>query len=208
MEWSGKTMRWLEIIMYFVTLNLLWIFGFVLGLGALGFFPASFALFNIFYDEELFETQNRILPLIKRYIAYYLKFFIKANCIGAVYTVLLLICYFNFTVMKQQALLQALFIIPTILLLMYILETAVFFSPVMIAGDGDIRSKIKLIITSPLLLSKVSVLNIAIAITSSTIAYLLPISLILLLVSVTIFVMNKITLQALYGKEILIKTTV
>lgn len=208
MMWSGKAMRWLEIIMYFVILNLLWLLGVALGLGVLGFFPASFALFNIFYDEELFETQNRILPLVKRYVTYYLKFFIKANCVGAVYTILLVIFYFNFTVIKQLALLQALFLIPTILLLIYVFETAIFFSPIMIASEGDFRSKIKLIITSPLLLSKVSIMHVGIAITSSTIVYLLPISLILLLVSVTVFVMNKMTLQALYGKKVLIKMTV
>lgn len=208
MMWSGKAMRWLEIIMYFVILNLLWLLGVALGLGVLGFFPASFALFNIFYDEELFETQNRILPLVKRYVTYYLKFFIKANCVGAVYTILLVIFYFNFTVIKQLALLQALFLIPTILLLIYVFETAIFFSPIMIASEGDFRSKIKLIITSPLLLSKFSIMHVGIAITSSTIVYLLPISLILLLVSVTVFVMNKMTLQALYGKKVLIKMTV
>lgn len=208
MGWSDKAMRSLEIIMYLVVLNVLWVLGFAMGLGVLGFFPASYALFNMFYNEELFETQNQILPIVKRYISYYLKFFVKANCVGIIYAIFVVIITFNFKVMKKQAMMQALLMIPTLLLLIYVFETAIFFSPVMIAGDGNIRSKIRLIITSPLLLSKASVLNFAFAIISSLIAYFIPVSLILLLVSVTVFLLNKVILQELYGKKILIKTTV
>lgn len=208
MGWSDRVMRVLEILMYLVVLNALWVLGFAMGLGVLGFFPASYALFKMFYIEEMFEPQNQIFPIVKRYLSYYFKFFVKANCVGVIYTIFIVIITFNFTVMKQQAIMQALLMVPTLLLLIYVLETAIFFSPVMIAGEGDIRSKIRLIITGPLLLAKASVLNFTFAIISSLIAYIIPVSLMLLLISLTVFLMNKVTLQELYGKKILIKTTV
>lgn len=206
MEWSDKAMRWMEIIMYLVLFNSLWLLGVAVGVGILGFFPASFALFKIFNDEDLFEPQNRLLPIIKSYISYYLKFFVKANCIGAIYAVMGFVTYFNITLMKQEALMAAILLIPTLLFLLYIFVTAVLFSPVIIMGEGDIKSKIKVIITGPLLLPKTSIFTLGLMSISIIIAYLIPISMLLFLISATIFTMNKVTIYELYEKKVLIKT--
>ena len=108
--------------------------------------------------------------------------------------------------MKQEALMAAILLIPTLLFLLYIFVTAVLFSPVIIMGEGDIKSKIKVIITGPLLLPKTNIFTLGLMSISIIIAYLIPISMLLFLISATIFTMNKVTIYELYEKKVLIKT--
>lgn len=205
MIWSEKAMRWLELIMYLVVLNLLWILGVLAGFGILGIFPATFALFNVFGDEELFESQSKILPIARRYVFYYTKFFFKSNGLALIYATLVTVLYIDWFIIQNHEVLQAFLTIPIILILVYIFEVLIFFVLVMIYGKGSFVDKLKLAITAPLLCSKASFFNLIIFMSGIILAYIYPISLMLITFSLGTYFIHHVSLNELSEKQVLIK---
>ncbi|MDE1549580.1 DUF624 domain-containing protein [Jeotgalibaca caeni] len=203
MNWSSTAMRWLEIVMYCMILNGIWLLGVVIGFGVLGLFPASYALLRIFYDEEFFESQNSIFPIIKKFSSYYFKGFLKANGIGLFYYSLAGVWYIDWYILQQQPILQAFLTVPTILMGLYLLETLIFLTPIVSIENGSWKEKIKLLIMVPFLLPKATLLHLLIFIILFILTQVFPAGFFLFFTAAGAFLVHKVSSLELYKKQII-----
>lgn len=76
----------------FIILNLLWFVFTILGVGIMGLFPATAAIFSVSRDMVFYRDYDGI---IKKFINFYFKNLIMPNIIGYFFVILLTLLYFN-----------------------------------------------------------------------------------------------------------------
>ena len=203
MGWSFKAMSWLEKIMYILILNILWFLGVILGFGVLGIFPATYSVFKLFNEKELFEPQSPLSPIIKAFFKYYLAYFIRANVVGLLYIGTIYILLIDWRIIQYSELLKSLFSIPIILMSIYIFETGLFLIPISLQGEGTIKQKIKLILTAPLLLPMASIVNLIVLLATVLLTNYFTVGVFIIYISLSIYVFNISCTSALYKKRLL-----
>ncbi|GAA0287250.1 putative membrane protein YesL [Gracilibacillus halotolerans] len=82
-----------DIIYRFVALNLIWLLFFIMGLGVLGFMPATVALFSVIRKWLMGEKDLRLFHL---FFSYYKSEFIRSNILGCIYFIAFYIIYVNY----------------------------------------------------------------------------------------------------------------
>lgn len=87
----------LRTVTRFAGLNLTWLLLVVLGLGVLGLFPASVALFH---RARLWVLGEQDEPMLKDFWHQYKKRFLSANLAGWSFTVIGILLYLNFEVIR------------------------------------------------------------------------------------------------------------
>lgn len=85
---SSKLYRIMEWVTRFAYLNLLWIGFTLIGLGVVGFFPSTIAMFAITRDWLKGKTD---FPIFRKFWSYYKQDFMKSNLLGVVIIMLGLI---------------------------------------------------------------------------------------------------------------------
>lgn len=81
-----------ERIIYLGYLNFLWILFSIIGLGVLGIFPATVAIFAVYRQEKIHERT----PSFKQFFSYYKDNFWRANIIGWILGIFGYILYLDF----------------------------------------------------------------------------------------------------------------
>lgn len=89
---TGRLYRFSHWIMKLAYVNLLWILFSILGLGVLGVFPATIALFTVLRKWEMDED----IPIFQTFFQTYKNEFLKANVLGLVLSLVGYILYFNY----------------------------------------------------------------------------------------------------------------
>lgn len=83
-----------DLIYRFVALNLIWLMFFLMGMGVLGFMPATVALFSVIRKWLMGEGD---LKLFKMFFHYYKAEFIRSNILWSIFLAIFYIIYVNFT---------------------------------------------------------------------------------------------------------------
>ncbi|WP_078555334.1 YesL family protein [Bacillus alkalicellulosilyticus] len=76
-----------------ITLNVLWVFFVILGLGVFGFMPATVAVYSVTRRWLLGEDD---VPMFKTFLFYYKKEFVKSNLVGIIFMFFSYLVYLNF----------------------------------------------------------------------------------------------------------------
>lgn len=97
MNWMEKTDGLLRAVTRFAGLNLIWLLFSLLGLGVLGLFPATVALFHTVRQWVLGEQDE---PMLNRFWQQYKKRFLIANLAGWAFTLAGIMLYLNFEVIR------------------------------------------------------------------------------------------------------------
>ncbi|MFC4319955.1 YesL family protein [Litchfieldia salsa] len=98
-SWSSAIMLYLDRIVKFVTLNLLWIIFTIVGLGVFGIMPATAAVYSI-YRKWL--NNEEVPSLYKSFWKFYKESFISSNIIGLLIFIIGLILYLDYFFLIQQ----------------------------------------------------------------------------------------------------------
>ncbi|WP_208560858.1 DUF624 domain-containing protein [Marinilactibacillus kalidii] len=183
---SNKLMTVLEKIMYGCLLNVFWLLGTIVGLGIFGIGPASYALAKTISQKELFTNQASLFKLLSVYAKEYKMSFLKANSVFLIYLITISILIINYRIVMLNQILQSIFIIPIILMGLYCLSTLFTSMVVSIYTEGTLKEKIKLTLLSPLIMPSLFMFNIIFLCLVSFITYVMPITIVL--ISVTLFI--------------------
>ncbi|MFC6316074.1 DUF624 domain-containing protein [Lapidilactobacillus achengensis] len=130
MGWSEKLMKVLYIIEIVLFLNLLWIGGALIGLGVLGIFPATRALYQLI-SRELFNYDgggSSFKSLAKEFWRNYKSEFKSVNKFGIIYLLIYGVLYFDFVVITQlmKGAVYAAFLPIVTVVLFYVILTNIF----------------------------------------------------------------------------------
>lgn len=206
MDWSSKTMEVMEKIMFLTVLNILWLLGVAVGLGVFGLFPATLAVFKLISNRELFEKQSLIKPILKDFCRHYRIYFFQANSIGLVYVLILFSLEVDKNIIQLNEILTSVLLVPLHLFSIYAVMTLVFLIPIHIHTDGTTRQKIKLALLAPVLMPRASILILLLGIGLIILVDVFAAGIFLCYVSMTIVLLNKICLQAMYQKNVIIES--
>ncbi|MEI4768454.1 YesL family protein [Psychrobacillus sp. FJAT-51614] len=88
--WRGAIYRYMDLAMKLAYLNILWLVGIFIGLGIVGFFPSTVAMFSVIRKMQDDDIDIKIFTHFKRE---YKKEFIKSNLFGYTWAILGLIIY-------------------------------------------------------------------------------------------------------------------
>ncbi|WP_245546988.1 YesL family protein [Evansella cellulosilytica] len=83
-----------DLIYRFVALNLIWLLFFLMGLGILGFMPATVALFSVIRKWLMGEQDLR---LFKMFFHYYKAEFVRSNILWGIFLIIFYVIYVNFS---------------------------------------------------------------------------------------------------------------
>jgi len=191
--------------MFLSVLNVLWLMGVAAGLGIFGLFPATFALFKLFGQQELFETQSPIKPIFKAFWLHYRACFLKANGIGLVYAAVLFSIGIDKNIVQLYEPWGSFLLVPLNLLSIYVLLTLAFLIPIDIHTEGSTREKMKLALLAPVLMPKASALIVLVGIGSVILADVFAAGIFLFYVSLAILLLNKICLKSMYQKSVIVE---
>ena len=123
---SNRLYRILEWVMWMMYLNILWIGGWILGLGILGFFPATLAV--VVTIREWREGDGD-LSFTKTYFRAWKKHFIKANLFGYFYMIIGFILYIDYLWLLniESSFASVMFVIFILLAVLYIVSLLYLF---------------------------------------------------------------------------------
>lgn len=201
---SNKLMEILEKAMYGCLLNIFWLLGTILGLGVFGIGPASYALAKTISQKELFTDQASLFKLLTVFVKEYKMNFFKANGVFLIYLIVISILFTNYRIVMLNQMLQSIFIVPIIVMVLYVLSTLFTSIVVSIYTEGTLKEKIKLTLLSPLIMPSLFVFNIIFLCLVSFITYIIPITIVL--ISMTLFITGIlfINLNKLQKKKLVI----
>lgn len=205
MDWSSKTMGVLEKIMFLSVLNILWLLGVAGGFGIFGLFPATFAVFKLIGNQELFEQQSPIKPIIKEFLVHYRSYFVKANSIGLVYAAVLFSIEIDRHIVQTNETLASFLLLPLNLFSIYALMTLAFLIPIFIHTEGSMKQKLKLAVLAPVLMPRASVLILLVGVLLGILVDVFAAGIFLFYVSMTIVLLNSICLKSMHQKNVIIE---
>ncbi|CAI9386914.1 hypothetical protein BACSP_01804 [Bacillus sp. T2.9-1] len=171
MVWSNKVMIVLDKIISIIYLNVLWIIGTILGLGVAGIFPATYALYYLLQDEELFNDFPSFRKLAQTFFCAYKRKFLVINGIGVIYAVILYMLWIDFQLVKGMPVGTAFFYYPLMFFITYILATILYIFPVTVYTVGTFKQKANAVLLLPLLLPLQTVFSLTFFLVLSMIAY-------------------------------------
>lgn len=171
MVWSNKVMIVLDKILSIIYLNVLWIIGTILGLGVGGIFPATYALYHLLKEEELFTDFPSFRKLSQTFFHAYKQKFLSLNGVGLIYAVILYMLWIDFQLVKEMSVGAAFFYYPVLFFITYILATIIYTFPVVVYTEGTFKQKAKAVLLLPLLLPLQTVFSLTFFLVLSMIAY-------------------------------------
>ncbi|GAA0286157.1 putative membrane protein YesL [Gracilibacillus halotolerans] len=123
---NNRLYRILEWIMWMMYLNILWIGGWILGLGILGFFPATMA--TVVTIREWREGDGD-LSFTKTFFRAWKKHFIKANVFGYFYLLIGFILYIDYfwLLNLESSFASVLFVLFILLVVLYVVSLLYLF---------------------------------------------------------------------------------
>lgn len=203
MVWSNKVMIVLDKIISIIYLNVLWIIGTILGLGVGGIFPATYALYYLLQDEELFNDFPSFRKLAQTFFCAYKRKFLAINGIGVIYAVILYMLWIDFQLVKGMPVGTAFFYYPLMFFITYILATILYIFPVTVYAVGTFKQKAKAVLLLPLLLPLQTVFSLTFFLVLSMIAYRFSIFLPLFFISTYFVCIDRFIKRELTKKGII-----
>lgn len=174
-----KIMGILEIGMYFIYLNVLWLLGILAGLVFFGFIPSSLTVHEIATDEEFYSRHQSLKLMTRQFIKVYKNNIKKYWKLSAVYSFIFSILIINLNLVFKIEQLNILIYI-TVIYSIFTLLHVLFLLPVLHLTSGTLGDKIKLAIVAPFLNLKITALNILSVFTVSVLVIFYPIGLVLI----------------------------
>ncbi len=190
--------------MFLSVLNILWLMGVAGGLGIFGLFPATFAVFQLISKQELFEPQSPIKPIVTAFLRHYRTNFVKANSIGLVYAAILFSIGIDKQIIQMNETLASFLTVPLNLFSIYALMSLAFLIPIHIHTEGSMKQKIKLAVLAPVLMPKASMLIVLVGVLVWILVDVFAAGIFLFYVSMTIVLLNRICLQSMHQKNVII----
>lgn len=172
MGWAEKIMLVLNVIETVFILNILWIIGFVVGLGVFGFFPATRALIQVAQKDIWTDDAVTMKKLVVKYYHAYRLDFIEVSKFTALYLLVYSVIWLDLNIVHTISTPIGMFlIIITFVFAAYIVMTNVY-----LLMSSTIRFQFKLIkqiLVMPFALPLVSVIYLLflIALTAVSIRY-------------------------------------
>lgn len=191
--------------MFLSVLNILWLLGVAGGLGIFGLFPATFAAFKLISNQDLFEQQSPIKPIVKEFLKQYRIYFVKANSIGMVYAAILFSIGIDKHIVQMNETLASFLLVPLNLFSIYALMTLVFLIPIYIHTEGSMKQKIKLAVLAPVLMPRASALIVLVGVGLAILVDVFVVGIFLFYISMTIVLLNMICLKSMYQKNVIIE---
>lgn len=151
-------MEWLHIAVLFILLNILWIFGCIIGLGIFGLIPSTVATMDVIKDRMYFKTDYSYFEITKQFFKSFSLAFKHHKLILVVPTVLLIVFILEWFLIRGVDILRAGFMIPTTLIIFYLLIMILNSSYLMTVEKKIDLSYFKFIVLSPLVFLKSSLI--------------------------------------------------
>lgn len=128
MGWAQKIMVALHYIEITFLLNILWIVGFIIGLGLFGAFPSSRSVFLLIKQGVLeFDNGQTAPEIIMDFIGLYRNTFLKINLFAIIYGVIYMVLIFDFNAVSMMPTqLKVFFMTLLIVLLCYVFLTNIY----------------------------------------------------------------------------------
>ncbi|MGT2755712.1 DUF624 domain-containing protein [Streptococcus ovuberis] len=149
-------MEWLHIAVLFILLNILWVFGCIIGLGIFGLIPSTVATMDVIKDRMYFKTDYSYFEIMKHFFKCFSRVFKHHKLVSFVPSVLLIVFMLEWFLIRGVAILRAGFIIPITLIIFYLIIMILNSSYLMTVEKNIDLSYAKFIVLSPLVFLKSS----------------------------------------------------
>lgn len=174
-----KIMGVLEVGMYYIYLNILWLLGVLVGLVFFGLIPSSLTVHTILTSEDFYSRHQSLKSMTRQYMKVYKLMIKKYWRLSAIYSVIFSFLIINLNLVlkiEQLNFLIYITVIYSVLTLLHVL----FLLPVIQLASGSLSDKIKLAIVAPFLNLKITALNVLSIFTASVLVIFYPVGLVLI----------------------------
>jgi len=201
--YTNKVMRILELLMFAVFLNSLWLTGIVVGLVFFGMGPSTMALSYVVNQEDTFGSHTGFKDLLKLFISEYKKCFIKSNIVFLIYLTSLLVLLFNFNIIRYNTIMHSLFYVPIVVMIVYFTTTVIISIPVSLLTDGNFKEKARLTLLSPILTGSSAAFNLIYMLLFVLLTLIAPIGIVLVYGTLFVLGIMKINEKKLVQKRLI-----
>lgn len=165
-----RAMKWLHVAVLFVFLNFLWLFGSLLGMIVFGFIPSTIAVLKLLTLPGVFNNENGYGKLVFSYFRELRTAFKHSKVLLFIPVLIEIIILLELQFIKHVPELQAIFQIPLTFLLIYVFF--IIFHVSYLANKIDLvtMKESKMLLLSPLIFSKSSLMILVVVVSLSVIA--------------------------------------
>lgn len=145
-------MKWLNVLVLLIELNILWLVGLMIGLFVIGFVPSTAAVIKLYEKADLFTGYYAYSSVLKLFFQYYVQTLKRFKWRVLLFPITIAAIYLELIMIQQNQIIRAVFQWPLLLLLAYVF--IVLLNIILIEGrsQADWRKKTVFALTSPIVL--------------------------------------------------------
>jgi uncharacterized membrane protein YesL len=116
-----KAMKWLNVLVLLIELNILWLLGLILGLFFIGLVPSTSAMVRLFEKSDLFTGYYSYVGVFKLYCHYYVETIKTYKWRVLLFPIVVSTIYLELLFIQKDQMMRAVFQWPLLILLAYVL---------------------------------------------------------------------------------------